>query len=263
MDFDNPQTFCEKLQWLKIHDRNPEYTTMVDKYAVKDYVKEVIGEQYIIPTIGQWHSPEDIEWDKLPNQFVLKTTYGGGSFGVIICKDKSKFDRVKAVKQLNRSLLLRKFGNPYREHPYDNVPQRIIAETFMEDIKADGTKSTDLNDYKFYCFNGEPKYCQVIRDRSLKETIDFYDIEWNHQEFVGLNPAVEHGLTPVEKPQRLSEMVSICKKLSERIPFARIDLYEISGKIYFGEITFYPASGLGRFNPAEWDTRLGTLISLN
>ena len=264
LNLDNPRTFSEKLQWLKIHNRKPEYTTMVDKHAVKDYVTNKIGAKYIIPTIGVWDNVEDIDWDSLPNQFVLKTTHGGGGGGVVVCKNKATLDKQKTIKSLKSSLSQDIYKN-LREWPYKNVPKRIIAEQYM----TDGS-SKDLPDYKFFCFDGEPKYCQVIRDRHTKETIDFYDMEWNHMPFIGLNPVVSNcqtlvvsnGKTPVAKPMHLDKMIEICQKLSKDIPFSRIDLYVINDKEYFGEITFYPASGMGTFTPDEWNYRLGDLLNL-
>lgn len=263
MDFKNPKSFNEKLQWLKVHGFRPEYTQMVDKYAVKDYVAKKIGTEYVIPTLGVWDKPEDINWDELPNEFVLKTTTGGGGFGVWIVKDKNSFDR----KEFTREVYARypgigkphkKHTSAFREHPYDDVPTRILAEKIL---KTDG-KPKDLEDYKFYCFNGEPFYCQVIRDRSTQETIDFYDMEWNHMPFVGLNPECKNGLAPVARPDNLEDMKRVCRELAKDIPFARIDLYEVNGKEYFGEITFYPAGGFGTFTPSEWNTKLGDLLKL-
>lgn len=260
LNLKNPKTFTEKLQWLKLYNRKPEYTTMVDKYAVKEYVAKKIGNEYIIPTLGVWDTIEDIDWNSLPDQFVLKTTHGGGGGGVVICKDKATFNRQKACKKLKYSMK----KNGYitrREWPYKDVPKRIIAEKFMMDSgpqKADG----DLADYKFYCFNGEPSYCQVIRDRSTKETIDFYDMEWKHMPFVGLNPVVSNGDSPVVRPVNLNVMIEVCRKLSKDITFARVDLYVIDNKEYFGEITFFPASGFGKFEPKEWNEKLGDLINL-
>lgn len=263
MDFKNPKTFNEKLQWLKVYGFRPEYTQMVDKYGVKEYVTKKIGAEYVIPTLGVWEKPEDINWDTLPNEFVLKTTTGGGGFGVWIVKDKDAFDRVKFVKEVyarypNIGKPKQTHKNAFREHPYDGVQDRIIAEKML---KVDG-KVADLEDYKFYCFNGEPQYCQVIRDRSTKETIDFYDMDWKHMPFVGLNPVARNGLTPVARPGNLEDMKRVCHLLAKDIPFARIDLYEVNGKEYFGEITFYPAGGFGTFEPSEWNTKLGDLLNL-
>ncbi len=260
LDLENPKTFCEKLQWLKLYDRKPEYTRMVDKYEVKKYVADKIGNEYIIPTLGVWDAPEDIEWEELPNQFVLKTTHGGGGNGVIICKDKTKLDIKAVCKQLHKSLNSDLYKT-FREWPYKNVSKRIIAEKFM--VSQVASVPNDLPDYKFYCFDGEPKYCQVIRDRHDKETIDFYDINWVHQEFVGLNPVARNGQTQVARPKNLDKMVDICRRLSAKLKFSRIDLYIIDDKEFFGEITLYPASGFGEFTPSEWNNRLGDLIKLS
>lgn len=259
MNWASPTTFSEKIQWLKIYNRKPIYTIMVDKYSVKDYVGKLIGNEYIIPTIGLWDTPEAIEWEQLPNSFVLKTTHGGGSVGVIICRDKTQIDKESASQILNSSLKSDIYHS-YREWPYKNVPRKIIAEKFMSSLNIE--ESAGLTDYKFYCFNGEPKYCQVIRDRNTKETIDFYDMNWQHQDFVGLNPNVHNGTNPVPRPMRLKEMIEICRKLSTNIPFLRVDLYDIDGKVYFGEMTFYPASGFGQFRPIEWQNILGDMIEL-
>lgn len=256
LDLDDPKTFSEKLQWLKLYNRKPEYTQMVDKVGAKEYVASIIGEEYIIPTIGVWDKFDDIDFDKLPNQFVLKTTHGGGSTGVVICKNKSTFDIVAAKQKLNRSLKSDIYTR-LREWPYKNVRRRIIAEKFLSD-----NTHADLPDYKFYCFNGEPMYCQVIRGRNELETIDFYDMEWNHMPFVGLNPVAKNGNTPVARPLHLDNMIAVCKKLAKDTPFSRIDLYVINNKEYFGEITFYPMSGLGEFRPKEWNVKLGEWIKL-
>ena len=260
MDWKNPKTFSEKLQWLKLYDRRPEYTTIVDKCAVKEYVAKLIGEEYIIPTLGVWDRPEDIDWDSLPQKFVLKTTHGGGGSGVVICKDKKTFNKDVAIAKLKRSLS-KCIYKSLREWPYKNVDRKILAEALLEE-STPAKNNTDLPDYKFYCFNGEPIYCQVIRDRRSKETIDFYDMEWSHMPFVGLNPVVTNGLNPVAKPICLHEMIDISRNLSLGIPFSRIDLYVINDKIFFGEITFYPASGMGGFTPVEWNEELGEMIKL-
>ena len=260
INWKNPKTFSEKLQWLKLYDRNPEYTTIVDKYAVKEYVAKKIGEEYIIPTLGVWDSPEDIDWDSLPQRFVLKTTHGGGGSGVVICKDKATFDKAAAITKLKRSLN-KCIYKSYREWPYKNVPKKVIAESFLEESHST-LNEVDLTDYKFYCFNGKPVYCQVIRDRGSKETIDFYDMEWLHMSFVGLNPIATNGLNPVAEPICLHEMINICRNLSSGTPFSRIDLYVIDDKIFFGEITLFPYSGMGVFTPIKWNEKLGSMIKL-
>lgn len=256
LDLKNPKTFSEKLQWLKLYDRRPEYTTMVDKYAVKDYVAKIIGDEYVIPTLGVWNKPENIEWDKLPNQFVLKTTHGGGSEGVVICKDKATFDRGLAIAKLNKDLK----SDAYRiglEWPYKNVPRRVLAEKYIEpqpDIK-------DLPDYKFFCFNGEPKYCQVISGRGTKMCIDFFDHEWNHLPF---HEPKNYPFADIEpaKPKHFEQMRQFAATLSKRRSFVRIDFYNVKDKIFFGEITFFPTSGYGGFLPEEWDNILGEYINI-
>ncbi len=261
LDLNHPKTFTEKIQWLKLYNRRPEYTLMVDKYAVKKYVADIIGEKYIIPTLGVWDKPEDIDWDALPNEFVLKTTHGGGSGGVVICKDKKTFDRNKAILTLRDSMNSDIYRS-LREWPYKDVKKRVLAEKYMAPKDMVNNPIYDLSDYKFFCFNGEPKYCQVIRDRHSKESIDFYDMNWRHQEFVGLNPIASNGINPVPQPLLLDDMICICNKLSKNMKFVRIDMYVIDNRIYFGEITFYPASGMGLFNPDKWNEELGNLISL-
>lgn len=256
LNLKNPQTFSEKLQWLKLYDRKPEYTQLVDKYAVKDYVANILGEEYIIPTLGIWNKPEEIDWDVLPERFVLKTTYGGGSSGVVICKDKNIFDRNKAITKLKRSAK----QNIYRtlkEWPYKNVPKRIIAEQYIEPSPG----ANDLPDYKFFCFNGEPKYCQVISGRETGKCIDFFDHDWNHQPF---HEPKHYRFAEIEptKPKHLEKMWRAAAKLAENKAFSRIDFYEVGDKVYFGEITFFPTSGMGGFSPVEYETIVGNMIEL-
>lgn len=252
----NPQAFSEKLQWLKLYDRKPEYTLMVDKYAVKEFVAGLIGEEYVIPTLGVWDKPEEIEWKKLPDQFVLKTTHGGGSEGVVICRDKAIFDREKAIDQLNKSLQIDLY-KVWREWPYKNVPKRIIAEKYIEPNSV----TNDLADYKYFCFNGEPKYIQVISGRGKIMCIDFFDQEWSHQPF---HEPKDYPFAKEEptKPMQFELMWSLSRKLASNKAFSRIDFYEVGNKVYFGEITFFPTSGMGGFNPPEWDLIFGDLIQL-
>lgn len=262
LNLKNPKTFTEKLQWLKVYDHNPLYTTLVDKYAVKPWVAAKIGEQYIIPTLGVWNSFDEIDFDTLPNQFVLKTTHGGGSAGVVICKNKESFDKESAKTKLEKSLNISGYEK-HREWPYKNVPRRIIAEKYIN--PAPNVK--DLPDYKWYCFKGEPRYCQVIQDRTTNKSIDFFDTNWEHQEFVGLLPVSGSSInsakiTPM-RPRDLEEQVRIARELAKDFPFSRIDLYSVGDKTYFGEITFYPASGLGVFEPEEYDAILGKMIKLH
>ena len=253
LDLESPQTFSEKIQWLKLYDRRPEYTTMVDKYAVKDYVAKKIGAEYIIPTLGVWDSVEDIEWDLLPNQFVLKCTHDSG--GLVICRDKSKLDRQGAEKILHRGLV-RDYYRKSREWPYKNVKPRIIAEKYI-----DPSPQIDLPDYKFFCFNGEPKFCQVISGRGSKMCIDFFDHDWTHQVFHEPKFFPFADEIP-QKPKHLEEMWRLARLLAENKAFSRIDFYDINDHVYFGEITFFPTSGMGGFMPDEWDMIFGNLITL-
>lgn len=251
----SPKTFNEKLQWLKLYNRKPEYTTMVDKYAVKQYVADKIGEEYIIPTLGIWTRVEEIDWESLPNQFVLKTTHGGGSGGVVICKDKAKFDKIEACRKLQRSLNSDIYRN-YREWPYKNVTRRIIAEHFMVDESG-----LELKDYKFFCFNGRVECFKVDFDRFISHKANYYDRNANLLSFYELVCPSDYSKV-FEKPQNFDKMIELAEKLAKNIPFVRMDLYNINGNIYFGEITFFPASGMGKFKPEEWDEKLGDMIKL-
>ena len=250
----NPQTFNEKLQWLKLHDRNPLYPTLVDKYAVKKWVADKIGRQYIIPTLGAWNTFDEIDFDKLPAQFVLKTTHDSG--GVVICRDKTHFYKQAARKKLTRSLKHNYYYSG-REWPYKNVPHKIIAEAFI----GNGSQK-DITDYKFFCFNAQPVYCQVITDRTTQERVDFFDMQWQHQPFTGLQKPFPHALTQPGRPACFDQMKQTCTLLAKDIPFARIDFYEVDKKMYFGEVTFFPASGFGTFTPNTWNKVIGNLLKL-
>ena len=252
LDLENPQTFNEKLQWLKLYDRKGEYTKMVDKYEVRKYIAEKIGEEYLIPLLGVWDKFDDIDFDKLPNQFVLKCTHDSG--GLVICKDKSKLDIDAARKKINKCLK-RDFFKLTREWPYKNVKPRIIAEKFMAD-KSGG----EIKDYKIHNFNGKPQFILVCDGRFSKEGIteDFYDTAWNHMSIK--RPNVPNKIKQHDKPLALEKMLELSAVLAKDIPFVRTDFYEIDGNIYFGEITFFPASGLKRFEPNNWDYDLGKKI---
>ena len=261
LDWEHPETFCEKMQWLKLNLRNPEYTVMADKVLVKEWVANRIGQEYVIPTLGVWKRAEDIDFAALPAKFVLKCNHNSG-IGMYVCRDKNAMDRRSVLKGLRRGLR-KNYYLKNREWPYKNIPPRIIAEQYMEDSSE---PDRCLTDYKFYCFGGRPHYCQVIKDRDSHETIDFFDMEWQHQEFTGLitrfAPGIGNALRLPEKPQQFDRMKQIAETLSAGLPFSRIDLYEINGHIYFGEITFFPNSGMGEFVPNEYDKILGRMIRL-
>lgn len=256
LNLKNPQTFTEKLQWLKLNNKQPQYTQMVDKATAKDYVQSILGGEYIIPTYGVWSKFDDIDFSKLPDGFILKCTHDS-SRGIVV-RNKSQMN-VTNMKMRIEKYQKRNYYVHHREYPYKDVPHRIIAEQFL----VNGNDA-ELMDYKFYCFDGRAEYVQIIANRSSNETIDFYDRDWVHQDFFGLNPDAKNAICCHSKPENYKEMFLVADKLSKAIgsPFVRIDLYNVNGHIYFGEITFYPASGMGVFTPNEWDKRLGDLINI-
>lgn len=253
LNLKNPKTFNEKLQWLKLYDRKPEYTKMVDKYEAKEYVTNIIGKEYIIPTLGIYNKFEDINFERLPNQFVLKCTHDSG--GLIICKDKTKLEINEAKNKINESLK-KNYYYSGREWPYKNVKPRIIAEKYMSNELDE-----ELKDYKFFCFNGIVQTILVCSNRNgnFKNT-NFYDINWKLQPFT--REKHKNSSKQIKKPKNLDEMLKIAEKLSKDIPFVRVDLYEINGKTYFGELTFYPSSGFEGFEPEEYDKKLGDMLKL-
>lgn len=254
LNLENPQTYNEKLQWLKINDRKDIYTEMVDKHLVKDYVKKIIGEEYIIPTLGVWDSFDEINFEKLPEQFVLKCTHDSG--GLIICTDKNKLDKVKAKKKLEKCLKINYYKR-FREWPYKNVKPRIIAEKYMVDESG-----TELKDYKFFCFDGKVKAMFIATDRSDPNTetkFDFFDRDFNHLPFINGHPNSDKK---IKKPESFEKMIELAEKLSVGMPQVRIDFYDIYGQVYFGEITFFHWSGTKPFEPEEWDYTFGSWIEL-
>lgn len=254
LNLDDPKTYNEKLQWLKLYDRRPIYTTMVDKYAVKDYVASIIGRQYVIPTIGVWSSFDEIDFNSLPNQFVLKCTHDSG--GLVIVKDKSLLDKKKAKSKIENSLK-RRYYYSNREWPYKNVIPRIIAEPYLED---EITK--DLRDYKFFTFDGVVRALFIATERQTEgeETkFDFFDENFNHLPMTNGHP---NAKTTPSKPTQFELMKELASKLGDGIPQARIDFYECNGKVFFGEITLFHWSGFMPFVPKEWDYQFGEWIKL-
>lgn len=251
-DFKNPTTFNEKLNWLKINNRDSLYTKLVDKYEVKEYVEKVIGGGYTIPTLGVWEHFDDINFDMLPDQFVLKCTHD--SEGLVIVKDKSKMDR-NAAREKIETALRHNFYYVGREWPYKNVHPRIIAEQYMEDHI-----DKELRDYKFYCFDGIPKIMYIASNRNSGHVnFDFYDMEFNHLDITQKYP---NASEPLRKPEHFKEMVGLAKKLSNGFPHVRVDFYEVDSKVYFGELTFFSMSGLTPFKPAKWDKIMGSWLTL-
>lgn len=256
LNLDNPQTFNEKLQWLKLYDRNPEYTIMVDKYKVRDYIKEKIGEEYLIPLIGVWDNPDDIDFDALPDKFVLKCNHNSG-LGMCICKDKSKLN-IENVKSELKKGLAQDYYLTGREWPYKNVPRKIIAEKYM----TDSSDSSDFTDYKFFCFNGYVDCVMVCLERSSGDTkFYFFDSNWNLKRLNTRGKNAPDGFT-ISKPSQMDKMFEIAAKLSKGLPFVRIDLYQSNDHIYFGEITFFPDSGFDANLLPETDKYFGNLIHL-
>ena len=252
LHLDNPKTMNEKLQWLKLYNRKPEYTQMVDKVLAKDYVANLIGNEYIVPTLGVWNHFDEIDFDQLPNQFVLKTNHSGGGEGVVICKDKATFNLSQAKKILEHSLKY-DVSSYYGEWPYRNIERKIFAEKYLGD---------DLTDYKFYCFDGEADVVlNCIERQTGHPKFYFFDKEWNLRRLNKRGKEAPEGFT-LPKPEGMDEMFEIAAKLSEGLPYARIDLYNVEGKIYFGEITLFPASGFDYNRLPEADLYFGEKITL-
>lgn len=251
----HPATFNEKLQWLKVHDRDPDHIRMVDKYAVKEYVAGIIGEEYIIPTIGVWDRFEDIDFGALPDRFVLKCTHDSG--GLVICRDKKALD-IEAARRKIEKCLKRNYYDISREWPYKYVRPRIIAEKYMEDSLGKG----DLTDYKLHFFSGECKAIMVGQNRFGPDGLenDYYTPDWEHYDFTRGHSHNAKERSP--RPAELDEMIRVGRRLAKDSPFVRVDLYLIDHRIYFGEITFFPASGYNLFHPDRWDKIYGDWIRL-
>ena len=251
----NPQRFSEKLQWLKLYDRKPIYTQMVDKIAAKSYVANIIGEEYIIPTLGVWNHFDDIDFDKLPDSFVLKTNHGGGSTGVIVCRDKAKLDKQKSKMRMEQSLK-KSIYPTLREWPYKNIKPMILAERLLE-----GCGSHGLMDYKVFCCNGEPRCVKVNYDVETDYHVNWYTTDWKYIEGTTVkdptNPAVQ-----IDRPQELELLLELSRKLSKGKPYLRVDFYISDNKLWFGELTFFPGSGFERFVPDSFDYEIGSWIRL-
>jgi hypothetical protein len=252
LDLKNPQTYNEKLQWLKLYYRDPLLPKLVDKYEYKQYVKKKVGEEYVVKNYGIWDSFDEIEFDKLPNQFVLKTTHDQG--GVVICEGKSNFDIEQAKNKINKHLKENLYFR-FREWPYKYVKPRIIAEELLVDDSG-----VELKDYKFYCFDGVPKAVLVVSERaSDNPNYDFYDMELNNLPF---SQGGDRGSKDFKKPKNFGCMPKITKEISGGFPHVRIDLYNINGQIFFGEFTFFDSAGLSPFQPIKWDYEFGDYLEL-
>lgn len=246
----NPQTFSEKLQWLKLYDHNPLYTTLVDKNAVKEYVAGIIGEEYIIPTLGVWEHFDDINFDELPNRFVLKCTHDSGS--VTVCADKHTFDKEKAKIKLEKALK-RNYYYHGREWPYKNVKPQIMAEEYLQN------NGDPLPDYKFFCFNGVPEIMYISRDADENPRTDFFNMEFVH---LPIKMRDQNADTAPSKPAGFEKMKQLAETLSEGLKHVRIDFFEADGHIYFGEYTLYHCGGFCNVQPEKWNIYLGDRINL-
>jgi len=251
LNLDNPQTYNEKIQWIKLYDRNPRYTQLSDKYEVRKYIADKAGEQYLVPMFGIWDNVSDIVFDDLPNQFVLKCTHDCGS--TVICRDKSQHDIKKTKRKLEKKLK-QNFYLRSREWQYKDIKPRIIAEEYLEN-------STDeLYDYKIWCFGGEPHCIQFLCDRKTRLKMAFYDTDWNLLPYVY---NFERNTKKVSKPVNLDEMLQVAKTVSQGFSFVRVDLYSLNdGSVKFGEMTFTPISGVALWSPPEYDLAIGEMIKL-
>lgn len=253
-NFKNPKTFNEKLQWLKLHDRKPEYMVMVDKFDAKKYVANLIGEEHIIPNLGVWDDFDQIDFDSLPEQFVLKCTHDSG--GLVVCRDKSKLDMQAAKQKITNSL-----NNNYywqaREWAYKGLKPRIIAEKYMEDAE-----NPQLMDYKFYCFDGEPRFLYLSKglENHATASISFYDLDFNEMPFSRSD--YKRFTQKPKKPEKFEEMLHFARVLSKGIPFLRVDLYQVNGQVYFSELTFVPGGGWMPFAPRSADMEIGRMLKL-
>lgn len=253
LDLKNPKTFNEKLQWLKLYDRKKIYTTMVDKLEVKKQIASIIGDKYIIPTIGAYDDFNDIDLDKLPNRFVIKCTHDSG--GLLIVKDKKRLDINEAKNKINKYLKVNYYYHG-REWPYKNVKPRIILEKYLID-----KKNAQLMDYKFFCFDGKVKFFKIDYNRFTRHQANYYNIDGTLLRF-GEEVCPPDFDKKIIMPTNLKKMMGLAEKLSTDIPFVRVDFYDVNGKIYFGEMTFFPASGFGKFIPEEWDAIIGEMLKL-
>jgi hypothetical protein len=255
LDLKDPKTYNEKLQWLKLYYRRPLLSTMADKVAVKEYVANRIGNEYVVPLLGVWNDVKDIEWDNLPMRFVLKTNHDGGNYGVILCKDKSMINRRKVEKRLQKSLQRDTFLLG-REWPYKDIPHKVFAEQYIEDASRN-----DLEDYKFFCFDGKVRLLYIATERQSESgvKIDYYDEFFNHLDLKQSHP---NAIVPPPKPFHFELMKSLAEILSEGIPHVRVDFFEANGKVYFSEFTFFTFGGWAAFHPEEYDYKLGSYLKL-
>ena len=254
LNLTHPERYNEKLQWLKLYYRDSFWTQMADKYRVKELVREKVGEQYIVPTIAVWNSPHEINWGALPNKFVLKTNHDSGNNGVFIVRDKSKISIVELTRKISKSLN-RDTSVKGREWPYKDIQRCVFAEQYLEDATG------ELRDYKFFCFNGVVKYLFIATERQsgVEVKFNYFDADFNDIGIVQYHPMSDKK---IEKPRLFEQMKELAAKLSKGLPEVRVDLYEVDGRIYFGEYTFFHHDGTVPFHPDKWDYIWGEQIHL-
>lgn len=251
-DLNNPESFTEKMQWLKLYYRDPLMAQCADKYAVREYIETCGYKEILNPLIAVFDSVDEIDYSKFPDKFVLKGTHGSG--WIVLCKDKAKLP-VKKYNRIMKSWMKQNIYYSGREWVYDKIPHRIICEKYIEASEPDG----DLRDYKIFCFSGEPKCIQVDGQRFSNHQRAYYDLAWNKLPFQYGNYGKDYE---AGCPDSLNKMLEIARKLSEPFPFARVDLYNVDNKIIFGEITFFPDAGFAKFDPPEMDLILGKILKL-
>ena len=252
LNLKNPETFNEKLQWLKLYDRKDIYTTMVDKYAAKKYMANIIGEKYIVPSLGVYNNFDEIEFNKLPNEFVIKCNHGCG--GLVIVENKNDLNIVETRKYIEKHLKT-DYYSEHREWPYKNVERKVFIEPLLKN--SDGS---DLIEYNLFCFDGEPKIIMTCHgDKRIKRYNDFYDMDFKK---LDLKCSYDCSDMVEDRPEKLDEMIEISRKLSKDIPYLRVDFFLVNGEVKMGELTFFHWSGYGKFSPKEWDYKLGKYINL-
>lgn len=251
LNLSNPDTFGAKIQWIKKYGQLERYKDLVDKYKVRKYVEKKIGKNYLINLYGVYNKPEEIDFDKLPNKFVLKCNHGSGE--VIICTDKSRIDKELIKKKMN-SWLEVDFYDITKEIQYKGIEKKIVCEEYLQD------DSGSLRDYKIFCFNGEPKFIEIDSDRYTNHRMDFYDLNWNKMEL--RKRKYKNSVNSIKEPNKLDEMLKVARILSEEFSFIRVDLYIVEENIYFGELTFTPANGTSQFYPIEKDLEISKFINL-
>lgn len=252
LNTEDPKTYTEKLQWLKLYDRRDQYTRMADKCEAKEYIEEKIGPGHTAKVIGVWDKTEDIDFDVLPESFVLKCTHCSG--GMLLCRNKTDADLSAAIKEIN-SRLKENYYYRFREWPYKNIHPRVIAEEYLQQSES---KTETLTDYKFFCFNGEPKIMYIAKENSKADDVFFYDMDFNRLPDI----MYRSGSFPPAKPETFEEMKTIAAKLSAGVPHLRVDLYEINGRVYCGELTFFPNAGFAKLISDEWENKMGGWIEL-